>query len=182
MIIADKDDELLEVVDENGNSTGKCEKRGIVHSNQLFHNEIALWIIDKESKLVLVQRRSRYKKQNPNKLGLCAGHVVAGETILEALQKEAYEEIGIDINKYEVKEILRIKRQEKTNHCFSYHFGIFDKIPVDMFTIQEEELSEVFYMDYEELKERIKKADPEIAVVWSEDIKLLFGEIDKLIN
>ena len=67
MIIADKNDELLEIVDENGEPTGRFEKREIVHGNQLFHNEIALWIIDKENRQVLVQRRSKYKKQNPNK-------------------------------------------------------------------------------------------------------------------
>ena len=50
MIVADKDEELLEVVDEKGISTGKLEKRKIVHKNQLFHNEIALWIIDKNKK------------------------------------------------------------------------------------------------------------------------------------
>ena len=121
MKVADKDDELLEIVDENGNSTGKFEKRAIVHSSKLFHNEIALWIIDKENKQVLVQRRSKFKKQNPNKIGLCAGHVVAGETIMEALEKEAQEEIGINIKDFDLKQILRVKRQEKNNYCFSFH-------------------------------------------------------------
>lgn len=34
MLVADKDDELLEVLDENGNSTGKFEKREIVHDSR----------------------------------------------------------------------------------------------------------------------------------------------------
>jgi len=181
MKVADKNDELLEIVDENGVSTGKFEKREIVHGNELFHNEIALWIIDKDNKQVLVQRRSKYKKQNPNKLALCAGHVVAGETILEALKKEASEEIGIDLKNYEVKEILRTKRQEKNNYCFSYHFAILKNIPIENFKIQEEELSEVFYMDYEKLKEMIKFSHPEVAIFWSNEVKLLFDELDKII-
>ena len=65
MLVADKNDELLEVLDENGNSTGKFEKREVVHENKLFHNEIALWIIDKQNKKVLLQRRSPNKKSNP---------------------------------------------------------------------------------------------------------------------
>lgn len=181
MKVADKNEELLEVVDENGVSTGRFEKREIVHDTQLFHNEIALWIIDKENMKVLVQRRSKYKKQNPNKLALCAGHVVAGETILEALEKEAQEEIGININNFKVKEVLKIKRQEKRNHCFSYHFAIIESIPIESYKIQEEELSEVFYMDYETLKEKIKCADPEVAIVWSAEVEKLFNELDKIV-
>ena len=96
-LVADKDDELLQLLDENGNPTGRFEKREIVHGNKLFHNEVALWIIDKENKKVLLQRRSPNKKQNPNKLALCAGHVVGNETIDEALEKESNEELGLDI-------------------------------------------------------------------------------------
>ncbi|MBR7172661.1 MAG: NUDIX domain-containing protein [Clostridia bacterium] len=181
MKVADKNDELLEIVDDNGNSTGKFEKRDIVHNSQLFHNEIALWVIDKEKKQVLVQRRSKLKKLHPNKIALCAGHVVAGETIVEALEKEAQEEIGINLKDFDVKEVLRIKRQEKNNFCFSYHFAILKYIPIEQFTIQEEELSEVFYMDYEELKQKIKISDSEMAIFWSDEVKLLFDELDKII-
>ena len=35
--IADKE-ELLKVLDENGNETGNYENRSLVHSNRLFHN------------------------------------------------------------------------------------------------------------------------------------------------
>ena len=181
MKVADKNDELLEVVDESGNPTGKYEKREIVHNNKLFHNEIALWIIDKDNKQVLVQRRSKNKKQHPNKLALCAGHVVAGETIIEALEKEAQEEIGINLKEYDVKKIIRVKRQEKNNCCFSYHFAILKHIPINNFKIQEEELSEVFYMDYEKLKQMVKNADSEMAIFWSDEVKLLFDELDKII-
>ena len=44
-----------------------------------------------------------------------------------------------------------------------------------------EELSEVFYMDYEALKEKIKCADPEVAIVWSAKVEKLFNELDKIV-
>ena len=94
-MIADKDDGLLKIIDSNGKTTGKYERRAIVHSHQLFHNEVALWIIDKENKKVLLQRRSPNKKQNPNKLALCAGHVVEKENTLKTLyQAELSQQIG----------------------------------------------------------------------------------------
>lgn len=180
-MIADKKEEVLEIVDENGVSTKEFATREYVHKNHLFHNEVALWIIDKDSKQVLVQRRSKFKKQNPNKIALCAGHVVAGETIIEGLRKEAFEEIGVDIDKFDVKEILRVKSQKKNNYCFSYHYCILKKIPIKKIKIQEEELSEVFYMDYEKLKAMIKNSDPEVAILWTEEVARLFAEIDKII-
>ena len=125
--VADKE-ELLKVLDENGNYTGKMEKRSIIHRDNLFHNEVALWIIDKERNSVLLQRRSPNKKLNPNKLGLCAGHVVENETIEEALRKEASEEIGINIDNYKVYTLTTIKRMEPSNYCFAHHFYILDYI------------------------------------------------------
>ena len=110
--VSDKE-EFLDILNDDGTPTGKIEKRSIVHKNKLFHNEVALWIIDKENKRVLLQKRSPLKKQNPNKLALCAGHVVSGETIEEALKKEAKEEINIDITNYDVKKLKIIKRTSK---------------------------------------------------------------------
>ena len=181
MLVADKDDELLKVLDEDGNSTDRFEKREIIHNNKLFHNEIALWIIDKENKKVLLQRRNPNKKQNPNKLALCAGHVVGNETIEEALKKEAYEEIGIDISNYDVKELTAIKRTEPKNYCFSHHFYILNAIPVNKFKIQKEELSEVLYMDYEELKQMVKNNSDEVVFKWNEAYKTLFSLLDNII-
>ena len=181
MAIADKDDEILEILDDKGNSTGKYEKREIVHSNKLFHNEIALWIVDKNNKKVLLQRRSPNKKQNPNKLALCAGHVVGKETLENALRKEAQEEIGINIDDYNVKKLTTIKRTEPNNYCFSHHYYILNYIPLNKIKIQKEELSEVVYVDYETLKNMVKQNSNEVVFKWNDSYKNLFKLLDKII-
>lgn len=181
ILVADKDNELLQVLDENGNPTGRFEKREIVHGNKLFHNEVALWIIDRENKKVLLQRRSPNKKQNPNKLALCTGHVVGNETIYEALEKEAKEELGLDIKNFKVKELITIKRTEPRNHCFSHHYYICKTIPIETFTIQKEELSEVLYMDYEHLKQLVKQNSDKVVFKW-EFYEPVFNKLDEVIN
>lgn len=180
-LVADKDDELLQVLDENGKPTGRLEKREFVHSNKLFHNEVALWIIDKENKKVLLQRRSPNKKQNPNKLAVCAGHVVGNETLKEALEKEAKEELGIDIKNYNVKKFITIKRMVPQNYCFIHHYYICETIPIQNFTIQKEELSEVLYMDYEHLKQSVRKNSDEVALKW-EIYEPAFEKLDEVIK
>ncbi len=178
--VADNDSELLQVLTEDGKPTGRFEKREIVHVNKLFHNEVALWIIDKENKKVLLQRRSPNKKQNPNKLALCAGHVVGNETIDEALEKEANEELGLDIKNYDVKKLISIKRTVPRNHCFSHHYYICKTIPIETFTIQKEELSEVLYMDYEHLKQLVKQNSDEVVFKW-EFYEPVFNKLDEVI-
>lgn len=178
-MIADKE-ELLMVLDENGNSTNKLEKRSIVHNNQLYHNEIALWVINGDK--VLLQRRSPNKKQNPNKLALCAGHVVENETIEEALYKEAKEEIGLDLTIHEVKPLLTIKRNEKNNFCFSHHFYIKADIPLTEFLIQKEELTELLYQPLDWVIEQTKNEASEVVFNWNENYQNLFNELKTIIS
>lgn len=178
---ADKDEELLKVLDEFGNETGEIKQRQYIHANHLFHNEIALWVIDKKNKQILAQRRSRFKKNAPNKIAICAGHVCANETIEEALKKEAKEELGIDVNKYNVFEIAKTKGITEKNSCFTTHFGILAYIPIKEIKIQEEELSEVFYLNYEKFKQMILTNDPEIAIKCTPDIEELLKIIDKIV-
>ena len=175
--VADNDSELLQVLTEDGKPTVRFEKREIVHRNRLFHNEVALWIIDKENKKVLLQRRSPDKKQNPNKLALCAGHVAGSETIEEALAKEAKEELGLDINNYDVKKLITIKRTAPQNYCFSHYYYICKTIPIGSFIIQKEELSEVLYMDYEYLKQLVRQNSDEIVFKW-EVYEPVFKKLD----
>lgn len=177
--LADKE-EMLMVLDENGKATGKLEKRSIVHNNQLWHNEVALWIINPKTKQVLMQRRSPNKRINPNKLGICAGHVVGHESIVETLKTEAKEEIGLDLNKYEPKYLLTRKRLEKNNYNYSYTYYILADIPLSDFKIQEEELTELVYVDYELLKEISKSLNNE-TVFYYQNAKNLFDELDKII-
>ena len=40
--------ELLDVVDENNNLTGKQEEREIVHRDGLWHREVAIWIMNEK--------------------------------------------------------------------------------------------------------------------------------------
>lgn len=178
--VADKE-ELLKVYDENHNFTGKYEKRSIVHEKQLFHDEVALWIINSK-KEVLLQKRSPNKKINPNKYALCAGHVGGGQSICDALKVEAKEEIGINIDNYDVEFLVIIKRTEPHNYCFSHHFYIKADITIEQFVIQEEELSEVVYMDYNKLKQMVKNNDPQVVFKWNSVYKQIFSLLDNIIN
>ena len=75
--------ELIQIVDKNGNFTGQVMDKEEAHDKNLLHNEVGIFIINDDGK-VLLQKRSANKRFSPNKWGLCAGHVDAYETLEEA--------------------------------------------------------------------------------------------------
>ncbi len=179
-LLADKE-ELLKVYNNKHEYSGKMELRSKVHQSRLFHDEIVLWVINPNKKKVLVQKRSPNKLLRPNRYGLCAGHVVENETIEEALFKEAMEEIGLDLSKYNVQHILTVKQLAQNNYHFAHHFAIFEEIPLENFKIQEEELTEVKYMNYEDFKYRIRTGDDSVVVKWTYAEKQVFNRLDKIL-
>ena len=175
-------EEMILVLDENGNSTGEIQPRSYVHDNELWHNEIALWILNKKDKTLLLQRRAATKKRNPNKIAPCAGHVTGYDTIEESVLREAKEEYGIDISNYKLNKIRTIRCKNPNNNCFSNHFYILADIPLSEVKIQKEELSEVLYITLEDLKNLVFSNSPDVAIrnnKINEEIFALFDEILK---
>ncbi|MDE5539880.1 MAG: NUDIX hydrolase, partial [Bacilli bacterium] len=89
--------ELIEIVDEKGEFTGEIIDKEEAHDRNLLHNEVATFIINDKSQ-VLLQKRSPNKRFHPNKWALCAGHVDAYESLEEAAIREIKEEVGLDVD------------------------------------------------------------------------------------
>ena len=145
--------EKYELVDKNGNKTGKIltqiEARD--HNNVpdgYYISVVGVVIINDENE-ILLQKRSRYKRANPSKWGICGGKVELGETPLDAGIRETFEEIGIDLDKGELK-FLSMGKNAKAHFTVYY---VRKNVNIDECRIQEEELEEVRYFKIEELEE-----------------------------
>ena len=105
--------ELLDVVDEHGNFTGEVMDREKVHDLNLLHWEVAVFIINK-NKEILLQKRAATKRFNPNKWGLCAGHVDSGKMIENTALREVEEEIGVKLSLSElhILEEMEVKKEK----------------------------------------------------------------------
>lgn len=94
--------EYLDIYDENGNHLG-IKNRKIVHQKGLWHKTIHCWLYDSEGNVYFQIRKDE------NKLYTTAsGHVLAGEIIKDAFNREINEELGIDtsvLNKEQIQTV-----------------------------------------------------------------------------
>ncbi len=150
-------EEIFDILDENGNVTGKTASRSYVHSHGLYHRTVHIWII-RDGKLLL-QRRSHNKDSFPDKLDISsAGHIDAGEEPLTGAVRELYEELGIKAEPWEFVLAGRMSR-----HYVKHFRGkIFDdnelayvyiytgNADISQVRVQESEISGVELCTYEE--------------------------------
>ncbi|MDE5979275.1 MAG: NUDIX domain-containing protein [Muribaculaceae bacterium] len=92
----DNDKELLPLVDEDGRQTGYAT-RGECHSGRkLLHPVVHLHVFNRDGDLYL-QKRPEWKDIQPGRWDTAVGgHMDPGETVEEALRREAREELGIE--------------------------------------------------------------------------------------
>jgi len=86
--------EWLPVVDEEGNVTGKVDRKAAHAGEKILHPVIHLHLLDNQS--VLLQKRSVTREVHPGKWDMAVGgHVAFNETLEEALKRESAEEVGL---------------------------------------------------------------------------------------
>lgn len=91
----DNNAELLPIVDEKGKVVG-CATRGECHSGtKLLHPVVHLHLFDTDGRLYL-QHRPIWKEIQPDKWDTAVGgHIDYGEEVVEALNREIREELGV---------------------------------------------------------------------------------------
>lgn len=165
--------ELFDIVDENGNPTGKTVIRHIAHEKGILHRTAHVWVIQRggDRTDVLLQRRSAEKDSWPLCLDTSsAGHILAGDEPKESALRELEEELGIHASADDLHEAgtFRIQFQEVFHDrlfndneiAFLY---VYEKpVAIEDLKLQKEEVSEAVWMEIGELAQRIENGDPEV--------------------
>ena len=169
--------EYIDIVDENNNLTGEIKLKKQAHNDGNFHRTAHVWIINDKNELLL-QKRSANKKSHPNCWDISgAGHIRAGESVINGAKRELKEELGIDVQDNELNFIATIKSTKNPKNMeFGYVYLLKCNKKVDEYIFEDEEVSEVKYVYYEELEKMVEEK-AEGLLIHEEEYKKLFRYI-----
>jgi len=92
---SDDKQEMFPIVDEQGNITGVATRGKCHNGSKLLHPVVHLHVFNAEGDLYL-QKRPEWKDIQPGKWDTAVGgHIDLGESVGNALKREACEELGI---------------------------------------------------------------------------------------
>lgn len=159
--------ELFDILNPDGSKTGIVRERVVAHREGSLHATVHMWIVrpnEKSGYDVLLQKRSQTKDSNPGSYDISsAGHVDAGDEILESAIRELKEELGIEAKPEEL-------------HYIGVHYGAFEAefygkmfrdrelssvyvytepVEIENLKLQKEEVESVRWMDYEECRQKV---------------------------
>ena len=154
--------EYLDIVDENGEPTGKTVDRETAHREGIRHRTAHLWLLRKAadgSIQVLLQKRCSTKSSFPGCYDISsAGHIPAGVDYIPSALRELEEELGTTAKADEL--IYCGTRTIRADEIFfgkEFHdrqvskiFILWRDIDEDGFTLQRDEVDEVRWIGLDE--------------------------------
>ncbi|MBP5343765.1 MAG: NUDIX domain-containing protein [Alphaproteobacteria bacterium] len=170
--------ECFDVLDEDGQKTGKIKPRAQVHRDGDWHKAVHIWIVNDKDE-VLLQKRSPNKDSNPNMWDISsAGHLTAGDDSLTGAVREIKEELGVDILPSQLV-LIGTKRSSSRpsatfiNNEFNDVYLLRLSLDLKKIVLQEEEVAEVKYISLDEFRSKIKNRD-ESLLLHDDEFEMLF--------
>ena len=152
-------EEYFDLLDDNGNPTGKTVSRSDAHAQGLWHRTVHIYIFRKSKNGVelLVHLRAKNKDLNPDMLDTrFGGHLKAGETIEEALVSELRDEIGITASVQEMIAGPIRKRNNFPNNEFTSSYFYEFRGNDDTLKFNDGEVQEIKWMNVEDILQSMK--------------------------
>ncbi len=141
-------DELIDVLDANGNYTGKSIMKSEAHKKGIFHPSIHVWLYTKNGE-ILIQQRAENKDTHPGLWDVSvAGHIGAGEDVVHSAIREVKEEIGLEITSKDLHKIGVFKyshqhHEDLLDREFHHTFLCELKMPLATLEMQESEVADL---------------------------------------
>lgn len=156
---ADNLSELIEILDNLGNPTGKTTSREEIHLKGLPHKSVHIHIINDKNQLLL-QKRSATKLIFPNVWApAVGGHISAGEDLLCTAIRETKEEVNLDITASQLNFIGIVKDSASyRDHHENEFLHIFTmNLPEEIdLNISNNEVSGLKWFKIQELEELVE--------------------------
>lgn len=148
--------EFWDIVDENGNKTGRLHQRGKSMQKGEYHLSVSVWILNSNGEFLISKRTST--RTSPNMWETTGGSAIAGEDSLTAVLREAKEELGITFD----------PRNGRLFKCYTYPHSSGDgsayinvwifrqEVDISTVVLQPEETCDAIWASKEKIKQMIE--------------------------
>jgi len=176
--------EYIDVIDEQGKNTGeKIEKSKIYNGEDSWHRTIHVMIVNSKNE-VLLQKRSNSKRVCPGLWDLSiSSHVKAGEECIDAVKREALEELGINIEEENLEYLFELKSDNFEDggvvykeFCNVYILRL--DIKLEDMILQEEEVEAVKWMSLNDFAHMVSSKSKDLI----NSYQMYEGIVNKLKN
>ena len=166
-------DELVDILNEQGAVIQTVPKK-IAHEQGLLHKVVIAEIIDSRGRWLMIKQSSS-KQDAGQYVSAVGGHVAAGESELDALKREALEEMGI-AGEYAIKfagkaKLNRFVLNRQENHLFLVY-----KIYSDAAPKLNEEVASFTYFTEDELKRQLQSHPEQFGEAFHFVVKHIFPQ------
>ena len=143
-------EEWVPLVDEQGRITGQAPRSQVHNGSKLLHPVVHLHVINR-NQAILLQKRPVSKLIQPGKWDTAVGgHISAGETLEQALKKEAYEEIGLVDFSAKMQKVY--KWESKVEAELVYMFTTYN---YKNFKVHSDEVEEVLFWTKNQIEKNL---------------------------
>lgn len=143
-------EEWVPLVDEEGKVIGQSPRSQVHNGSRLLHPVVHLHVFNK-NKAILMQKRPANKLIQPGKWDTAVGgHISVGETLEDALKKEAFEEIGL--KDFSAKLLKVYKWESEIEAELVYMFTTYDFKNVG---VQSDEVEEVRFWTKNQVEKQL---------------------------
>jgi isopentenyldiphosphate isomerase len=145
-------EEWVPLVDEKGKITGQAPRSQVHNGSKLLHPVVHLHVLNRNN-AILLQKRPQNKLIQPGKWDTSVGgHITAGESLEQALKKEAFEEIGLKDFSAKLQKVYKWESEVEAELVYMFTTYHFKNVG-----IQSEEVEELRFWTKNQVEKNLNK-------------------------